>query len=193
MHTRLKYLFLILSILVANTAIASERGQVSNPRVQHSILVKHSHQSAHRFEGLENMFLKTPLSERSQTNSAFGYRVHPVSGQWKGHQGIDYPAPKGTPIRATAQGKITFIGAQNGYGKVIFISHDNNYSTVYAHQSRFENGLKKGTHIEKGQIIGYVGSTGIATGNHLHYELRVNNQPVDPIQEKQQLASYIQR
>lgn len=193
MHTRLKSLFLILSILVANTAIASERGQVSNPRVQHSILVKHSHQSADRFEGLENMFLKTPLSERSQTNSVFGYRVHPVSGQWKGHQGIDYPAPKGTPIRATAQGKITFIGAQNGYGKVIFISHDNDYSTVYAHQSRFENGLKKGTHIEKGQIIGYVGSTGIATGNHLHYELRANNQPVDPIQEKQQLASYLQR
>ena len=139
------------------------------------------------------MFLKTPLSEQSQANSVFGYRVHPVSRQWKGHQGIDYPAPKGTPIRATAQGKITFIGVQNGYGKVVFISHDNNYSTVYAHQSRFENGLKKGTLIEKGQIIGYVGSTGIATGNHLHYELRVNNQPVDPIQEKQQLASYIQR
>src|SRR3546814_4251693 len=77
------------------------------------------------------MFLNTPLSERVRINSAFGYRLHPVLGKWAGHQGLDYPAPKGTPIRATAQGKISFIGVQNGYGKVIFIEHDNDYSTVY--------------------------------------------------------------
>src|SRR3546814_2271423 len=65
--------------------------------------------------------------------------LHPVLGKWAGHQGLDYPAPKGTPIRATAQGKISFIGVQNGYGKVIFIEHDNDYSTVYAHQSHFKN------------------------------------------------------
>jgi len=135
------------------------------------------------------MFLNTPLSERVRINSAYGYRLHPVSGKWAGHQGIDYPAPKGTPIRATAQGKISFIGVQNGYGKVIFIEHDDVYSTVYAHQSRFKKGLRKGVNIEKGQIIGYVGSTGISSGPHLHYELRVNNQPVDPIQEKRKLAA----
>ena len=137
-------------------------------------------------------FLRTPLRKSARISSSFGYRVHPVSGQWKGHKGLDYPAPRGTPIRATAQGEITFIGTQNGYGKVIFIQHDNDYSTVYAHQSRFKRGLKKGDAIEKGQIIGYVGSTGIASGPHLHYELRVDNQPVDPIREKRQLASYTQ-
>ena len=135
------------------------------------------------------MFLNTPLREHVRINSAYGYRLHPVSGKWAGHQGIDYPAPKGTPIRATAQGKISFIGVQNGYGKVIFIEHDDVYSTVYAHQSRFKEGLRKGVNIEKGQIIGYVGSTGISSGPHLHYELRVNNQPVDPIQEKRKLAA----
>ncbi|NYT62803.1 M23 family metallopeptidase [Alcaligenaceae bacterium] len=133
------------------------------------------------------MFLDTPLVQRARINSPFGYRLHPVSGKWAGHQGLDYPAPKGTPIRATAQGKISFIGVQNGYGKVIFIEHENNYSTVYAHQSRFKNGLKNGTSIKKGQIIGYVGSTGTSSGPHLHYELRVNNNPIDPIQEKQRL------
>src|SRR5690606_24049067 len=129
------------------------------------------------------------LREHVRINSAYGYRLHPVSGKWAGHQGLDYPAPKGTPIRATAQGKISFIGVQNGYGKVIFIEHDDVYSTVYAHQSRFKKGLRKGVNIEKGQIIGYVGSTGISSGPHLHYELRVNNQPVDPIQEKRKLAA----
>lgn len=138
------------------------------------------------------MFLKTPLIEHLRINSAFGYRHHPLSGKWTGHQGLDYPAPKGTPIRATARGKVSFIGTKNGYGKVIFIEHDYGYSTVYAHQSRFKKGLKKGSGIRKGQIIGYVGSTGISSGPHLHYELRVNNIPIDPIQEKQQLVSYFQ-
>lgn len=138
-------------------------------------------------------FLRTPLRKSTRINSFFGYRTHPISGKWTGHKGLDYPAPRGTPIRATAHGEITFIGTQNGYGKVIFIKHDNDYSTVYAHQSRFKRGLKKGATIEKGQIIGYVGSTGIASGPHLHYELRVDNQPVDPIREKRQLASNIQR
>jgi len=137
-------------------------------------------------------FLRTPLRKNARINSSFGYRTHPISGKWTGHKGLDYPAPRGTPIRATAHGEITFIGTQNGYGKVIFIKHDNDYSTVYAHQSRFKRGLKKGDAIEKGQIIGYVGSTGIASGPHLHYELRVDNQPVDPIREKRQLASYTQ-
>lgn len=140
-----------------------------------------------------SVFLSTPFKKAARINSPFGYRVHPVSGKWAGHKGLDYPAPRGTPIRATAQGEIIFIGTQNGYGKVIFIKHDNDYSTVYAHQSRFKRGLKKGATIEKGQIIGYVGSTGISSGPHLHYELRVNNQPVDPIREKRQLASYVQR
>ncbi|PLC52748.1 hypothetical protein CR155_16890 [Pollutimonas nitritireducens] len=193
MHTLLKSLFLVFGYLLMNTAVASEVRQTSIIEGPTHTLGKHSHKATPRLESLQKMFLNTPLSERARINSAFGYRLHPVSGKWAGHQGLDYPAPKGTPIRATAQGKISFIGVQNGYGKVIFIEHDNNYSTVYAHQSRFKNGLRKGANIEKGQIIGYVGSTGTSSGPHLHYELRVNNQPIDPIQEKRQLASYVQR
>lgn len=194
MHTILKSLFLIFGYLLTNTAMASEVRQTSSiieGPIQ--ILGKHSHKTTPRLENLRKMFLDTPLIQRARINSAFGYRLHPVSGKWAGHQGLDYPAPKGTPIRATAQGKISFIGIQNGYGKVIFIEHGNDYSTVYAHQSRFKKGLRKGANIEKGQIIGYVGSTGTASGPHLHYELRVNNQPVDPTQEKQRLAVYAQK
>ncbi|TKR53353.1 M23 family metallopeptidase [Allopusillimonas ginsengisoli] len=188
MHTILKSLFLISGCIVANAAQASEIRQISiiEEPVQ-------AHKATTRLESLRKMFLSTPLSQPARINSVFGYRLHPVSGRWAGHQGLDYPAPRGTPIRATAGGKIAFIGVQNGYGKVIFIEHSNDYSTVYAHQSRFKKGLREGVMIEKGQVIGYVGSTGISSGPHLHYELRLNNQPVDPIQEKRQLASYGQR
>lgn len=187
----LKKWLLIICCLATSTAVASEVRQISITEGPVNTLGSHSHKhkETSRLANLQQMFLKTPLSERVRINSAFGYRLHPVSGKWAGHQGIDYAAPKGTPIRATARGKITFIGVQSGYGKVIFVEHDNTHSTVYAHQSRFKAGLKKGSTIQKGQVIGYVGSTGIASGPHLHYELRVNNQPVDPIQTKQLLAS----
>ncbi|MCQ9617306.1 M23 family metallopeptidase [Paenalcaligenes niemegkensis] len=193
MHTILKSLLLVFGYLLTNSAVASEVRLTSIIESPVHTLGKHAHKAIPRLESLRKMFLATPLIDRARINSSFGYRLHPVSGKWAGHQGLDYPAPKGTPIRATAQGKISFIGVQNGYGKVIFIEHDNEYSTVYAHQSRFKKGLRKGVSIEKGQIIGYVGSTGTSSGPHLHYELRVNNQPVDPIQEKRQLASYVQR
>ncbi len=193
MHTILKSLLLVFGYLLTNSAMASEVRLTSIIESPVHTLGKHAHKAIPRLESLRKMFLATPLIDRTRINSSFGYRLHPVSGKWAGHQGLDYPAPKGTPIRATAQGKISFIGVQNGYGKVIFIDHGNDYSTVYAHQSRFKKGLRKGVNIEKGQIIGYVGSTGTSSGPHLHYELRVNNQPVDPIQEKRQLASYVQR
>lgn len=185
-----KELLFILACSVTGTVMASEVRQISITEGPIHVLGGRSHKVTSRLADLQKMFLNTPLTERVRINSAFGYRLHPVSGKWAGHQGIDYAAPKGTPIRATAQGKITFIGVQNGYGKVVFVEHDDAYSTVYAHQSRFKNGLKKGARIEKGQIIGYVGSTGTSSGPHLHYELRVNNQPVDPVQAKRLLASY---
>ncbi|WP_073110293.1 M23 family metallopeptidase [Pollutimonas bauzanensis] len=185
-----KELLFILVCSMAGTAMASEARHISIAEGPVQALGNRSHKVTSRLASLQRMFLKTPLTERIKINSAFGYRLHPVSGKWAGHQGIDYAATKGTPIRATAQGEVTFIGVQNGYGKVIFVEHDNAYSTVYAHQSRFKRGLRKGDRIEKGQIIGYVGSTGTASGPHLHYELRVNNQPVDPVQAKRQQASY---
>src|SRR3546814_442461 len=108
-------------------------------------------------------------------------RKHPVHGGWRGHKGVDYAAPTGTPIHATADGVVEFKGAQNGYGNTIILKHHGSYSTLYAHQSRFAAGLKKGDSVSQGQLIGYVGSTGWATGPHLHYEFRVNKKPIDPL------------
>lgn len=193
MYAILKNLIFITIYLATGAAVASEVRQISITEEPAQVLGKHSHRGSPRLESLRKIFFDTPLSKRASISSAFGYRLHPVSGKWAGHQGLDYPAPKGTPIHAAASGKVSFIGRQDGYGNVIFIKHNDTYSTVYAHQSRFKNGLREGTNVEKGEIIGYVGSTGTSSGFHLHYELRANNQPVDPVQEKQRLASYSQR
>lgn len=134
------------------------------------------------FDGksLKGAFLRSAL-KFSRVSSTFGMRRHPVHGNWRGHMGVDYAAPTGTPIHATADGVVDFIGNQNGFGKIIILKHGNNISTYYAHQSRFANGLSKGDRVEQGQLIGYVGSTGWATGPHLHYEFRVGGKPVDPL------------
>ncbi|SNT26565.1 Murein DD-endopeptidase MepM and murein hydrolase activator NlpD, contain LysM domain [Noviherbaspirillum humi] len=134
------------------------------------------------FDGrsLKKAFLKSPL-EFSRISSGFSMRSHPISGQWKQHQGVDFAAAVGTPIRAAGDGVIDFIGTQNGYGNVVVIKHWNDYSTAYAHMSRFAGGLHKGSKIGQGEVIGYVGMTGWSTGPHLHYEFRVNNTPRDPL------------
>jgi murein DD-endopeptidase MepM/ murein hydrolase activator NlpD len=134
------------------------------------------------FDGksLKKAFLKSPL-EFSRISSGFSVRRHPISGQWRAHQGVDFAAPTGTPIRASGEGVIDFVGVQGGYGNVVVIKHWSNYSTAYAHMSRFASGMRKGTKVSQGDVIGYVGSTGWSTGPHLHYEFRVNNQPRDPM------------
>ena len=138
--------------------------------------------SYYDFDGrsLKGAFLRTAL-QFSRISSTFGMRKHPVHGHWAGHKGVDYAAQSGTPIHATADGTVEFIGRQNGYGNVVILKHYNQYSTLYAHQSRFAKGLKKGDSVEQGELIGYVGATGWATGPHLHYEFRVDNQPKDPL------------
>lgn len=138
--------------------------------------------SYYDFDGtsLRGAFLRTAL-KFSRISSTFGMRMHPIHKTWTGHKGVDYAAPAGTPIHATADGTVEFAGWQNGYGNVVILKHYGKYSTVYAHQSRIAAGLRKGDKIAQGQLIGYVGSTGWATGPHLHYEFRVDNQPVDPL------------
>lgn len=131
-------------------------------------------------KSLKKAFLKSPL-EFSRISSGFSGRVHPIFGQWRQHQGVDFAAPTGTPVRASGDGVISFVGTQNGYGNVVEIKHWNNYSTLYAHMSRFASGVKNGTKVSQGEVIGYVGTTGWATGPHLHYEFRVSNQPRDPL------------
>ncbi len=133
------------------------------------------------FDGksLKKAFLKSPV-EFSRISSGFAMRVHPISGQWKQHKGIDFPAPTGTPIRASGDGVIDFAGTQNGYGNFVMIKHWANYTTAYAHMSRFAPGIKKGSKVSQGDVIGYVGTTGWSTGAHLHYEFRVGGEAKDP-------------
>lgn len=130
-------------------------------------------------KSLKKAFLKSPL-EFSRISSGFSMRVHPISGKWKAHKGVDYSAAQGTPIRASGDGTVDFVGVSGGYGNMIVLKHWSNYSTAYAHMSRFASGLRRGAKVSQGQVIGYVGSTGWSTGAHLHYEFRVGGQAVDP-------------
>ena len=134
------------------------------------------------FDGksLKKAFLKSPL-EFSRVSSGFSMRVHPISGQWRAHKGVDFAAAVGTPIRASGDGVVDFAGTQSGYGNVVVIKHWSNYSTAYAHMSRFASNLRPGQKVNQGDVIGYVGMTGWSTGPHLHYEFRVNNEPRDPL------------
>ncbi|NML32681.1 M23 family metallopeptidase [Paraburkholderia sp. G-4-1-8] len=126
-------------------------------------------------------FERYPL-DFTRVSSEFSLRrFDPVVHRWQSHDGVDLAAPVGTPVRATARGVIRFIGHQTGYGKVVMIQNPPPYSTTFAHLSRFAKGLRHGSHVKRNQVIGYVGTTGWATGPHLHYEVHVNNVPQDPL------------
>ena len=130
-------------------------------------------------KSLKKAFLKSPL-QYSRVSSGFSMRVHPISGKWKAHKGVDYAAATGTPIRAVADATVDFAGNGNGYGNMVVLKHWSNYSTAYAHMSRIAPGMRKGSKVSQGDVIGYVGSTGWSTGAHLHYEFRVANVARDP-------------
>jgi murein DD-endopeptidase MepM/ murein hydrolase activator NlpD len=116
--------------------------------------------------------------------SGFGVRRHPILGYMKMHTGIDWAAPNGTPIYASGNGNIEKVGWESGYGKYVRIRHANGYQTAYGHMSAFARGMQPGVRVHQGQIIGYVGSTGLSTGPHLHYEIMVNGRFVDPMRIK---------
>ena len=127
--------------------------------------------------------LRTPVNG-ARLSSAFGMRRHPVLGFSRMHRGIDFAAPVGTPVYAAGDGRIGFVGRNSGYGNYVRIDHDGRYATAYAHLSRFATGLKVHTKVKQGQVIGYVGSTGVSTGPHLHYEILVDGSQVNPIEVK---------
>jgi len=136
--------------------------------------------SYYAFDGqsLRRIYLFSPLVF-SRISSGFGMREHPLLGYQRNHKGVDYAAPTGTPVRSIGDGAVQFAGVQHGYGNVIFIRHRNGRdTTVYAHLSHID--VKKGQSVAQGQTIGEVGMTGLATGPHLHFEFRVNNEPVNP-------------
>jgi murein DD-endopeptidase MepM/ murein hydrolase activator NlpD len=140
---------------------------------------------------LRRMLLKSPLRYRRISSYFSRRRYHPILKRYRPHHGIDYAAPTGTPVEAAGSGKVSFVGWKKGYGRFIVIKHKNSYSTAYGHLSRYKKGLKRGSKVDQGDVIGYVGSTGISTGPHLHYELRRGKRLINPLSVKPEPNKYI--
>jgi len=128
---------------------------------------------------IRRAFLRAPV-EYTRITSGFGPRRHPELHRMRNHNGVDYAAPTGTPIRATGDGRITLRGWRGGYGRTVVIQHGERYSTLYAHLAGFRQGRGVGARVEQGDIIGYVGSSGLATGPHIHYEFRIDGRHRNP-------------
>jgi murein DD-endopeptidase MepM/ murein hydrolase activator NlpD len=126
-------------------------------------------------------FLRSPLGFTRVTSGFSLARFHPFLQAWHAHKGVDFAAPIGTPVHAAGAGKVIVAGQQSGYGNVVMLQHGATYTTVYAHLSRFATGIRQGAHVAQGDVIGYVGETGWATGPHLHYEFRVDNEQKNPL------------
>lgn len=131
-------------------------------------------------ESLQEGISRAPLHFARISSHFSNGRLHPILGYRRAHTGVDYSAPYGTPVRAAGDGVLTEMGYQGGYGKAITIHHTAQYATLYGHLSRFGN-YRPGRHVQKGDVIGYVGSTGLSSGPHLHFEIRVNNRPMNPL------------
>lgn len=130
---------------------------------------------------LERQFLKAPLSYRHISSGFTGARMHPITRKVSAHYQIDYAAPTGTPVVASARGTVTSASWSGGWGNMVRLEHDNGYTTHYGHLSAFAKGLRAGARVERGQLIGYVGSTGWSTGPHLDYGIKLNGTPVNPL------------
>jgi murein DD-endopeptidase MepM/ murein hydrolase activator NlpD len=133
---------------------------------------------------LRKAFLRSPLVFSRISSGFTPKRFHPISKKWRAHKGVDYAARTGTPVKSTGEGKVVFAGRKGGYGNAIIVRHQGSYSTLYGHLSRFVKGLRTGQRVNQGQIIGYVGMTGWATGPHLHYEFLVNGVQSNPLKVK---------
>jgi len=133
---------------------------------------------------MRKAFLRSPVDFRRISSRFQPERYHPILGKKRPHQGVDYAAATGTPIKAAGDGKVIFRGRKGGYGNTIVLQHGAHISTLYAHMSKFRKGVSTGTRVKQGQIIGYVGMTGLATGPHLHYEFRINGVHRNPLTVK---------
>ncbi|MGO8756251.1 MAG: peptidoglycan DD-metalloendopeptidase family protein [Gallionellaceae bacterium] len=143
---------------------------------------KHGDYYTPQGKSMHKAFLRSPV-EFSRISSGFSSaRFHPILQKWRSHKGVDYAAPIGTKVKVTADGTVSYVGQQTGYGNVIMVEHQRRYTTVYGHLSRFANGLHRGERVNQGDVIGYVGMTGWATGPHLHYEFRIDGEQHDPLQ-----------
>lgn len=184
----------VIQLVVEQKELAS--GYLSSPEIVFAkIIQQHKTHEAIRYvdaqdhvgyynvqgQSLTRSFLREPL-KYTRISSPFSlHREHPVFGGARPHSGVDLAAKRGTPVWATSTGKVIFSGRKGGYGKAVIIKHGSRVTTLYAHLDRIAKGVKKGVMISGKQVIGYVGSTGVATGPHLHYEFRIDQRPVDPM------------
>ena len=132
---------------------------------------------------MRKWLLRTPV-DGARLSSSFGLRRHPILGFTRMHRGIDFAAPTGTPMLAAGAGVVEVAGRNRGYGNYVRLRHNRQFATAYAHLSRFAPGLVPGRRVEQGEVIGYVGATGLATGPHLHYEVVSGGEQVDPLTVK---------
>jgi murein DD-endopeptidase MepM/ murein hydrolase activator NlpD len=134
-------------------------------------------------ESAKGMLMKTPV-DGARISSGFGSRFHPILGYTRMHKGVDFAVPSGTPVMAAGAGTVKFMGRASGYGNFVLINHGNSYATAYGHLKRFAPGMRVGAHVRQGQVFAYSGMTGMATGPHLHYEIRLNGGQVNPLTVK---------
>jgi murein DD-endopeptidase MepM/ murein hydrolase activator NlpD len=132
---------------------------------------------------LRKMFLKSPVRYGRITSGFSTHRFHPILKFRRPHLGVDYAAPRGTPIRAVGEGKVLFAGRRGGAGNMVKIRHNATYQTMYKHMKGFAKGIKAGAHVQQGQVIGYVGTTGLSTGPHVHFEFYQAGRFVDPLKK----------
>ena len=140
---------------------------------------------------MRKAFIRTPVDFARISSKFSAGRKHPILNKIRAHKGVDYAAPRGTPIKAAGDGKVLLAGRRGGYGNTVIIQHGNTYRTLYGHMQGFAKGVKTGSTVKQGQVIGYIGTTGLSTGPHLHYEFQVNGVHVDPLGQKLPMADPI--
>ena len=157
----------------------TNRGEVFNA-------IRHSDGSYYSPKGysMRKAFLRSPVDFFRISSKYNPNRLHPVLKTSRPHRGVDYAAATGTPIKASGDGKVIWRGTKGGYGRTIILQHAGIYTTLYAHMSKYNSKVRKGNRVKQGQIIGYIGSSGLVTGPHLHYEFRSNGVHQDPLKVK---------
>jgi murein DD-endopeptidase MepM/ murein hydrolase activator NlpD len=163
---------------VRSSELLAARLTLSGSPVE-AVRARHGVYVDRRGRSLRARFLRAPLSYR-RLSSAFGMRFHPILGRWREHRGVDYAAASGTPVRSVGDGVVIFAGWKGSYGNLVEVSHPGGVVTRYAHLRGFARGTRPGARVRVGQTVGYVGSTGLSTGPHLHFEMLVNGRYTDP-------------
>ena len=158
-----------------------EAAMVETNKKKHYIYLFEGRYYDEKGREVEGFLLKRPIRNARITSRFTLKRWHPILHRYRAHLGVDFGARIGTPVMAAGSGRVVFVGRKGGYGNVVIIKHRDGYKTLYAHLSKFRRGIRRGKWVKQGQIIGYVGNTGLSTGPHLHFGLYKNNRPINPL------------